>query len=310
MAHAYDYEIDLSRTDLAPAAIYRLVGTDRRVLDVGGANGNLARLLTAAGNEVTVVDLDPDWVAAAAVGTHRAVVVDLESTPLSTVFPTERFDVVVLADVLEHLRRPESVLAGVADVLAPSGDVIVSLPNVAHADIRLALLEGRWEYADSGLMDRTHLRWFTLAGLLQLVGAADFHIVHLERIRRPIGRTALGIGAHSPELIRALEAHAESDTYQFVAVLRRGPAPAGLPSVATPEPFSTTVLETAEAARRAALSAELAQARAQCEELQRLYANAVEQAAVLQRVAHDRVWYRRLRRIPRRLQTEWKRRRT
>ena len=89
------------------------------------------------------------------------------------------FDVVVCADVLEHLDDPAAVLARVRRWLSPRGVLFVSLPNVANVAIRLALLAGRFEYAEAGILDRTHLRFFTRRSARRLVENAGFRIRRL-----------------------------------------------------------------------------------------------------------------------------------
>lgn len=86
------------------------------------------------------------------------------------------FDVVVCADVLEHLPDPAAVLDRVRGWIAPGGRLFVSLPNVANVAVRLSLLAGRFEYAEAGILDRTHLRFFTRRSALRLVESAGFRI--------------------------------------------------------------------------------------------------------------------------------------
>jgi SAM-dependent methyltransferase len=89
------------------------------------------------------------------------------------------FDVVVCADVLEHLPDPKSVLARARSWIVPGGRLFVSLPNVANVAVRLSLLAGRFEYADRGILDRTHLRFFTRRSARRLVEDAGFRIVRI-----------------------------------------------------------------------------------------------------------------------------------
>src|SRR5262249_49882611 len=95
------------------------------------------------------------------------------------------FDVVVCADVLEHLPEPERLLAKIAAWLAPRGTLLVSLPNVAHVSVRAALLAGRFPYADRGILDRTHLRFYTRASGQRLLEDAGFRISEVEPTAMP-----------------------------------------------------------------------------------------------------------------------------
>src|SRR5205823_7166679 len=89
------------------------------------------------------------------------------------------FDAIVCADVLEHLRDPAAALAAVRHALAPDGEVVISIPNVAHLWVRLSLLAGRFDYAERGILDRTHLRFFTRRTLLALLARAGLAVDEL-----------------------------------------------------------------------------------------------------------------------------------
>ena len=86
------------------------------------------------------------------------------------------YDVVLFLDVLEHLAHPEEVLIAARGWLRPRGIVLCSIPNVAHWRVRLSLLRGRFDYEDVGLLDRTHLRWYTRRTARELVAGAGYQI--------------------------------------------------------------------------------------------------------------------------------------
>lgn len=153
-----------------------------RVLDVGCATGYLAAELTARGCTVDGIEFDPDAAQQARAHCREVVAGDLEAP--STRAEVERMlagvrpDVVICADVLEHLRDPWSVLAWLRTLL-PSGEqgkAIISVPNIAHWTARRALLRGRFDYADFGLFDRTHVRFFTRASATELAHRAGFAV--------------------------------------------------------------------------------------------------------------------------------------
>jgi 2-polyprenyl-3-methyl-5-hydroxy-6-metoxy-1,4-benzoquinol methylase len=258
----YDFPIDVESTTHAPAVIYRMVGSGHRVLDVGGATGALGRALTAAGNTVTVLDQQPEAVAMAADGNHRALVVDVETTALNEMFGDERFDVVVLADVLEHMRDPAPVLRAVTTLLAADGRIIISIPNITHIDARLMLLEGRWDLRETGLLDATHLRWFTWSTLMQLVHDAGLAVGDVRRVIREPGATNLGVdlARHDHALIERIATDPDAITYQFVISCHVGrPATVPAPVVTTTHGLVGTALpgsrrSTAERAARRALA--------------------------------------------------------
>jgi 2-polyprenyl-3-methyl-5-hydroxy-6-metoxy-1,4-benzoquinol methylase len=148
-------------------------GQGRRLLDVGAADGLLSRHLTARGWKVTGLEADPAAAAAGAAHCERMVVADLDEAIPDL---DGRFDAIVCGDVLEHLAQPARALRALAAALAPGGAAVVSVPNVAHLWMRLSLLAGRFEYAERGILDRTHLRFFTERSLRALVGEAGLAV--------------------------------------------------------------------------------------------------------------------------------------
>ncbi len=145
----------------------------RRVLDVGCAAGAMGAAMLAQGAEEVVGVEVHAGAASRARGRLTAVYrLDIESLP-ELPYPQRYFDVITLADVLEHLRDPVAVLRHLGRWLAPDGRVVCSLPNVRHQSVLLPLLlEGRWDYQDAGVLDRTHLRFFTPATAVSLLADA------------------------------------------------------------------------------------------------------------------------------------------
>ena len=87
------------------------------------------------------------------------------------------FDLILALDVLEHLKNPNRVLLQLAKMLSPTGTIIVSVPNIARISVAVRLLFGKFEYADSGIMDQTHLRFFTAASAVKLMNLAGIEVL-------------------------------------------------------------------------------------------------------------------------------------
>jgi Methyltransferase domain len=113
---------------------------------------------------------------------ERMIVGDVEKVDFADAFREQRFHVITFGDVLEHLIDPVGVLVRAKGVLHPNGCVVASVPNIGHSSIRLALLRGRFEYTDKGLLDRTHLRFFTAESLAGLFEDAGYEVRTWRRI--------------------------------------------------------------------------------------------------------------------------------
>lgn len=145
-----------------------------RVLDVGCGTGSISAMIRDR-RRATVVGIEPHPARAeAARGRGLEVVTGLYSEAI----PREHgvFDVVLFADVLEHMEDPARALQSVKPALAAGGRVLASIPNVAHWSVRLRLLGGAFDYAPHGIMDATHLRWFTRRSVRRLFDGAGYEI--------------------------------------------------------------------------------------------------------------------------------------
>jgi SAM-dependent methyltransferase len=152
-----------------------LVPDGARVLDVGCATGYLGAALAERGCRVWGLDQDERALQSAAAAYEEVRAIDLERTD-DLPWAEGSFDVVVAADVLEHLRDPVAVLRLLERYLAPDGRLVVSLPNVANASVRLPLLFGRFAYTDTGILDSTHVRLYTFETARALVESCGFRV--------------------------------------------------------------------------------------------------------------------------------------
>ncbi len=191
----YDIEVDLGAENTSHRHMVEMIGSNKRVLDVGCSTGYLAKTLAGFGNRVTGIECDPVAAQAARAHAERVVVADLDQADLGSVVDGEVFDVVVFGDVLEHLRDPLPVLRQARHPLAPGGYVVISIPHVAHGDVRMSLMLGRFPYRSLGLLDSTHLRFFTRANLQSLLLGAGFAAIEIRTTTAPLFGTEIGVRA-------------------------------------------------------------------------------------------------------------------
>ncbi|MGH9367194.1 MAG: class I SAM-dependent methyltransferase [Thermoanaerobaculia bacterium] len=171
----------------------RALPPGRRLLDLGAAGGHLGHAVRDRCAYLAGVEPDGGVPAAAREGYD-----DWRSTDaLSAGAWPSPFDVVVCADVLEHLPEPERLLERISAWLAPGGTLLVSLPNVANITARAALLAGRFPYAERGIFDRTHLRFYTRETGRELIERSGFRLSGVEATAMPY-ELALPALSHKP----------------------------------------------------------------------------------------------------------------
>jgi 2-polyprenyl-3-methyl-5-hydroxy-6-metoxy-1,4-benzoquinol methylase len=218
----YEAEIDLTNPNVSHTQVIELVGRDKSVLDVGCAGGAVARELTRQGCRVTGVDFDAESAEPAREFLDQLVIADLNVARLSEHFKPGAFDVIVFADVLEHLLDPVAVLRDSLGLLAGGGRVVISIPNAAHGSVRLALLQGRWDYSETGLLDATHIKFFTRRTFLAMLDEAGLFVEHLRStVADPLTVEVKVEADHVlPTVIDWVRHQPSAMDYQFVAAAR------------------------------------------------------------------------------------------
>jgi 2-polyprenyl-3-methyl-5-hydroxy-6-metoxy-1,4-benzoquinol methylase len=211
------------------AVILRWLGQmpPARVLDLGCSGGLLSERIRALGHDVTGVDVIElprirDRV-------DRFIQADLDEGLPTDVYEDGPFDVVLAADVLEHVRTPELVLEQCRHALAPRGTLIASVPNFGHWYARGRTALGLFDYDQRGILDRGHVRFFTRRGLLRRLRAAGFAILRSEATGVPLD-TLTGRDDAIVRAVRAIEHVALSVRptlfgYQFVCQCEARPTP-------------------------------------------------------------------------------------
>jgi 2-polyprenyl-3-methyl-5-hydroxy-6-metoxy-1,4-benzoquinol methylase len=166
-----------------------------RVLDVGCGFGALGRMLVRRGCVVHGIERNPEAARHLEGVYARYLIADVEHS--ADALRGERYDCLVFADILEHLVDPWTALARYTELLAPGGCFVASIPNIRNVAILLDLAaRGRWRYRDSGLLDRTHLRFFTRAEIEELLRGAGLSIECMQGKRdhfRPLMRMVVAL---------------------------------------------------------------------------------------------------------------------
>ena len=178
-ADPFRYDGQPNQADEVVGLLSSMIPPNARVLDVGCGTGSVStHIIANTGARLVGVEPDPRRAALArerGLDVHAALLTEELAAQIGP------FDVVMFADVLEHLADPYALLCIAKAALAPGGAIVASVPNVAHWSVRSDLLRGKFEYRKWGIMDATHLRWFTSSSLRFLFASAGL-TVDAERV--------------------------------------------------------------------------------------------------------------------------------
>jgi len=178
----------------------RLSGTGHQILDVGCGEGHFAALVAQNGNKVVGIDLLENAAHASAMEQYVSADLDGGLVGAKRALGDRSFDLILLQDVLEHLRSPEQMLEDCKRYCKPHGRVIVSVPNVANITVRMSLLLGRFDYRPRGILDRTHLRFFTRKTARQLLESSGFEVIEQKATVMPL-ELVFGLDPKNPLMI-------------------------------------------------------------------------------------------------------------
>jgi SAM-dependent methyltransferase len=171
----YDFGIDLTNDNTTYTKLIRWTGNGKKVLEIGCHTGAMSKYLKDNGCVITGVEIDPEGCSEARNICHSIIEGNIENEKIFGQL-TGTYDVIIFADVLEHLMSPEKILAKIKNLLSSDGYVLISLPNIAHWSVRRNLLMGKFQYQDIGLMDKTHLHFYTFDSFKQLVQEQGYGI--------------------------------------------------------------------------------------------------------------------------------------
>jgi 2-polyprenyl-3-methyl-5-hydroxy-6-metoxy-1,4-benzoquinol methylase len=182
ISHTYDNKpvayFGLGRDEMLPF----VSPSARTLLEVGCGKGAFVASLKAR-QAIHATGIEPYAAAAALARAHFDEIIELGVDEAVHQLRGRLFDCIVFNDVLEHMVDPWSVLRGVKQLLGPSGRLVASIPNIRYFPVLKPLvLDGSWQYQDYGVLDRTHLRFFTRSGILSLFDLAGYRVEAIQGI--------------------------------------------------------------------------------------------------------------------------------
>jgi SAM-dependent methyltransferase len=216
----YD-KVDPSEPNSSHAKMLKFCGENRRVIDFGCWKGAVSSELKKKGCYVLGIEMDPDAAETARGICDRVIVADLDTLDLTEALGGTKYDIGLFGDVIEHLRDPKRILVQMREALSPGGFVVASVPNVAHATVRLKLLKGDFDYMDVGILDDTHLKYYTRKTITSLIETCGFLVESVDwtelripekEIRETLDPLQLG---NLEEVLKALSSW-EAIAFQYI----------------------------------------------------------------------------------------------
>ena len=224
----YDFEpVDVNEhTSLS--LIVRRIKPNSQVLEFGPANGRMTRYLKESlGCRVTIIEQDAEAAKDAAGYAQKAIIANAEELSWCNDLEHDRFDYIVFADVLEHLRSPEKLILAAKRFLNSDGSILVSIPNASHNAVVMGLMDDRFDYTPTGLLDDTHLRFFTKTTFDQFVEEVGLHTSYVDATLAHPADTEQNRGYDRLESDVAdyLRGLPHGEVYQYVYELSQYPCP-------------------------------------------------------------------------------------
>lgn len=224
----YDFDVDLSLNS-STGLILDKIPKGSVVLEFGCAAGRMTRYMKEALNcKVYVVEIDSDAYQKAAAFAEDGLCGDIMNFQWATKFKDISFDVVIFADVLEHLYNPETVLAKAAELLKASGSILVSVPNITHNDVLLKQFYDRFDYTNIGILDDTHIHFWGLKNIVELSGKSSLFVKSIEGTHCAMGDTEQNLSKElcPPTVLKnILRKRQCGEVYQYIVTLVKTDVP-------------------------------------------------------------------------------------
>lgn len=219
----YNYSIDLSNDNQSAALILNKIRSNSKVLEFGPAIGNMTRYMNLNLNcQVDCVEIDPKAASIVQKYANKMIVDDLDTGNWYEKLIDERYDYIIFADVLEHLRYPKKALSLAKQLLKEDGEILISVPNISHNAILLELLNDKFFYQKEGLLDETHIHFFTEKSLKSMIEECELLITEQWTTKLNPQETEFQVSFDGlpSEIAQYLKSRKNGNTYQFIYLLK------------------------------------------------------------------------------------------
>lgn len=224
----YDFALDMDTAN-SNSAILKNIAPHSKVLEIGCAYGRMTKYLKEVLQcETFIVEIDEEAGKVASQWSNKSL---LGFNIEEDIFLSElrkddhNFDYIIFADVLEHLRNPQKLLNQIKSILDPNGSIWISVPNISHNAVLIDLWNDKFTYRETGLLDNTHLRFFTESSLAKMVDDCGFIVNKAINLKNVVENTEFKNSYDDvPAILALLMKYREhGETYQFVWELKLNP---------------------------------------------------------------------------------------
>lgn len=182
----YDRIADINAED-SLGKIFKRIPTGSTILDVGVGSGALGQMVqTNNVGPIDGVDIDRRMLERARPFYRNLFKADIDAVDPLKIWDRRRYDVIVVADIIEHLKDPARAVKLLSQVLTPDGKMLFSVPNATYLGLICELASGNFRYNDEGLLDKTHLRFFSFDSLTQMINQSGLRITHQDTVQMPL----------------------------------------------------------------------------------------------------------------------------
>lgn len=203
--------------------IYRFIPEGSKVLDVGAGNGLLAQIFIKNNKKIIIDGIEPSSYASTIARKYYRHFHHGYAQEFINIILKENYDYIVLADVVEHMQNPLIFLRDLCSKLPVNTRLFLSVPNIAFGAVRISLLNGNFDYVDSGILEKTHIRYFTIKTITELVSKIGMNIEVIFYLKRNIFNSEISLKKNIRNVFICLQmANDETfSAYQFLLILTK-----------------------------------------------------------------------------------------
>ncbi|MGC9366460.1 MAG: class I SAM-dependent methyltransferase [bacterium] len=224
----YNYSPDLINKILKKSnhplkVITDLIEDNTTVLDIGAGNGILTELLRFKYSNVIIDGIEKNRYGGNISRSKYRNFYQGDAQNFFNIFQNEQYDYIVLADIIEHLTDPYTLLKKLVNSIPVSTKIILTTPNISFGAVRISLLHGDFDYTDSGILERTHLRFFNIKSLKLMLKKLDVYTELIINLQRNYLKSEINLRKYKFEFVNFLKLKKDvySSTYQFLVLLNK-----------------------------------------------------------------------------------------